>query len=465
MFEFKILKKDKKNKARLAEFNTPHGKLTTPELAFVATEAELRAIPKEFMPKLPVNLIIVNTYHLWTKKIADKIYHLGHGRDLDGNTVHNYANFPKPIMSDSGGFQVFSLGFGKSQGVGKIANIFPDEDQKVGVEVLGIPAARSRGLSNPKRALTGKKLRQNLLFDTGNPLNISDEGVEFTFNEEKLMLSPEKSMQIQQRIGADIIFTFDECTSPLNTYEYTKNALNRTHEWLVRCIKQTRSSQNAGVEVLGIPAARSRGLSNPKRALTGKKLRQVPHLTNQALFAIVQGGEYEDLRLQSSKFMAKQNVPGFGIGGSLGMSKEDMHNILDWTIPNLPEEKPRHLLGIGQVKDIFECIERGVDTFDCVIPTREARHRVLYTKKGHRNIRKLRSFNEVIEKDCECIACSQSVTFVQLAQLFSKKDPRAFFYATAHNIQFYADLMKNIRTSIEHNRLSKLKEKYLRYYQ
>ena len=351
MFEFKILKKDKKNKARLAEFNTPHGKLTTPELAFVATEAELRAIPKEFMPKLPVNLIIVNTYHLWTKKIADKIYHLGHGRDLDGNTVHNYANFPKPIMSDSGGFQVFSLGFGKSQGVGKIANIFPDEDQKVGVEVLGIPAARSRGLSNPKRALTGKKLRQ------------------------------------------------------------------------------------------------------------------VPHLTNQALFAIVQGGEYEDLRLQSSKFMAKQNVPGFGIGGSLGMSKEDMHNILDWTIPNLPEEKPRHLLGIGQVKDIFECIERGVDTFDCVIPTREARHRVLYTKKGHRNIRKLRSFNEVIEKDCECIACSQSVTFVQLAQLFSKKDPRAFFYATAHNIQFYADLMKNIRTSIEHNRLSKLKEKYLRYYQ
>ncbi|OGK23551.1 hypothetical protein A2954_02535 [Candidatus Roizmanbacteria bacterium RIFCSPLOWO2_01_FULL_37_12] len=459
MFEFNILSRAKKNKARLAEFNTPHDKLITPELAFVATEGELKAIPKEYIPKLPVNLIIVNTYHLWTKKIVDKIYHLSNGRDLDGNTVHDYANFQKPTMSDSGGFQVFSLGFGKSQGVGKIANIFPEEDQKGGVEVLGIPAARSRELSNPKRALTVKKLRQNLLFDTGNPLNISDEGVEFTFNEEKLMLSPEKSMQIQQQIGADIIFAFDECTSPLNTYEYTKKALSRTHEWLKRCVKYLQINQRTVVRNQNSGKSdKSDSLSSDFRPLTSDFSEK------QALFAIVQGGEYEDLRLQSAKFMAKLDVPGYGIGGSLGMSKEDMHNIIDWTISNLPEEKPRHLLGIGQVKDIFDCIERGIDTFDCVIPTREARHRILYTLKGRVNVKKMKNVDEVFDKTCRCAACSQSVTFVQLAQLFSQKDPRAFFFATVHNIQFYTDLMSIIRESIESNKLSSLKDKYLRYY-
>ena len=437
MFEFKILKKAKKNKARMAEFTTPHGKLITPELAFVATESEFTAIPKEFMPKLPVNLIIVNTYHLWTKKIVDKFAAADFNRLKPISTVHNYTNFPKPTMSDSGGFQVFSLGFGKSQGVGKIANIFPEETKRT---FLLAP-----GKLKPQKNIYKQS-------DTDNPLTITMDGVEFTFDNKRIILTPEKSMQIQQRIGADIIFAFDECTSPLNTYEYTKNALDRTHEWLLRCVQKLKSVKISQSQLKSETADSNR-------------FQQIPtDFNSQALFAIIQGGEYEDLRIKSAKFMVKQDIPGFAIGGSLGMSKEDMFNILEWVNPLLPEEKPRHLLGIGQVRDIFEGVERGVDTFDCVIPTREARHKVLYTKKGKISLRKMKNEETIIERSCKCNACSNNVTMKQLHNLFLQKHPLAFFYSTAHNIQFYSDLMKNIRESIEQNKFTSLKEKYLHYY-
>ncbi len=380
MFEFKIVRKDKN--ARTGIFTTPHGDLHTPELAFVATEGELKSIPKNILEKLPVNLIIVNTFHLWTKELIN-------------TNIHDYAQFPRPVESDSGGFQAFSLGFGKTHGVGKVANIFP-----------------------------GQKIVSS---DEDNPLIIDEDGVTFTFNGQKIILTPEKSMELQQKIGADIMFAFDECTSPLNSKKYTKEAMERTHRWLKRCLLTKKSE-------------------------------------TQALFAIAQGGYFEDLRKTSAEFVAKQDVPGFGIGGSLGRTKEDVLKVLDWTIPLLPDEKPRHLLGIGQVRDIFESVERGVDLFDCVIPTREARHKVLYTRKGKINVRKMRTVNEVADKHCRCKMCTSNTTIQQLNNLFIVKDPQAFYYATVHNIQFFSDLMKNIREALENNQFQKLKEKYLKFY-
>ena len=440
MFEFKIIVKSKNSRARVGEFQIPHGKLLTPELAFVATEGEIKAIPKEILPKLPVNLIIVNTFHLWVKNIVDRfsqsqLLHLKGDRDIT-MTIHNYANSQKPIMSDSGGFQVFSLGFSKVHRVGKIAKIFP-----------------------------GEKIQAD---DKNNPLGITDEGVTFTYNDQKVILTPELSIQLQQQIGADIIFAFDECTSPLNSHTYTKKAMERTHRWLERCLKENQNynlkfKHAMGVEKKGFLTARRSGDIH-RLSSTGGNEFETGSIANQALFAVVQGGYFEDLRKKSAKFMGKQNVPGFGIGGTLGRSKVDMHKVIDWMIPYLPEEKPRHLLGIGQVRDIFEAVERGVDLFDCVIPTREARHKVLYTKHGRINIKKFRNVNEVLEKGCFCLACKEKLTYRQLIQLFQLHDPRAFFFATVHNIQFYADLMRKIREAIDLKKFSDLKEKIFKSY-
>ncbi len=470
MFEFKILARDKK--ARAGEFKTPHGKLLTPELAFVATEGKIKSIPNEILPKLPVNLIIVNTFHLWVKKILDnfevrnpksetnpnnknakslkkldlknsKIASNFDIRISDLQNIHDYSNFQKPIMSDSGGFQVFSLGFGKLHGVGKMTNIFP------------------LSVRHPERN-ERSEWSEGSHYDLNNLVKITNKGVEFIFNDRKLLLTPKKSIQLQQKIGADIIFAFDECTSPLNSYEYTKKAMERTHKWLLRCLKQldyqNQKPEDTFFELLKSPKSLEGKFFKAKKTVS-RVLKSSP-----ALFGIVQGGYFEDLRKASAKFVGKQNVAGFGIGGTLGRSKKDMHNILEWTIPLLPDEKPRHLLGIGQVIDIFESVERGVDLFDCVIPTREARHKVLYTKKGKINLRKMKNVAEVIDKDCRCQVCSNNITMQQLFQLFSLRDPRAFFFSTIHNIQFYSDLMKKIRESIQINRFAQLKEDLLKYY-
>ncbi len=401
MFEFKILAKDKsasrRTKARVGEFHTPHGELITPEIAFVATEAEIKSIPKEILPGLPVNYCIVNTFHTFVKNIIPSI------EKKQG--VHRYLNYKNIVATDSGGFQVFSLGFGKSHRVGKLAKFFA---------------------------------RQTKVDDSSNPLKITDKGVTFSYENKKFLLNPEISITLQQRIGADIMFAFDECTSPLNSKKYTEKALERTHHWLTRCIKSYQ---------LGNGRDRVGTLS-----------------TRQALFGIIQGGHFLDLRTKSAKFVAKQDVQGFGIGGSLGRSKDDLWHIVDWVTPLLPEEKPRHLLGVGQVRDIFEAVERGVDLFDCVIPTREARHKVLYTNHGRVNIRKFRNLNEVADKSCLCLACTEKLTYRQLNELFQLRDPRAFYFATVHNIQFYSDLMKNIRAAIVAGKIRELKEKVLTFY-
>ncbi len=390
MFEFTHKAYLPNKKGRVGSFTTPHQRLNTPELAIVATEGEIRAIPFEYRALLPCRYLIVNTYHTFTKNIIPSIY--------DSGGIHEFMGLSdRTIATDSGGFQVFSLGFGKKHQVGKLA-----------------------GKIDPHNLRTD---------DKDNLVSINEEGVSFEYDGKPVVLSPEISMQLQHKIGADILFAFDECTSPFNSKEYTRNSMERTHRWLTRCV-----------------AAHS------------------GHEKRQALFGIVQGGEYRDLREESARFVSTQSVAGFGLGGSLGHFKEEVHAILDWIIPILPEEKPRHFLGIGQVRDIFESVERGVDLFDCVIPTREARHRMVYTKKGRLSLRKMRTLQEKIDNDCECFGCKDGITFEQMWDLFKIKDERGPFYTTAHNIWFFSNLMKEIRNAIADGTYESLKATYYKYY-
>ncbi|MEI6532525.1 MAG: tRNA guanosine(34) transglycosylase Tgt [Candidatus Roizmanbacteria bacterium] len=401
MVSFDIYSKYKKTRARSGIFQNEERKIITPQLAIVATEGEIKGIPKDYYEALNIPYSIVNTFHIDTKDILLKIEAV--------NGIHNFSKLNNIVASDSGGFQVFSLGFGKAHGVGKMG-IFPDEK------------------SNTK-SQQSKSEKENHNTDSDNPLIITDNDVTFEFNGAKVTLNPEKSMDIEHRIGADIMFAFDECTSPLNSKEYTAEALERTHAWLQRSI-----------------------------------IAHKDFADKQALFGIIQGGEYEDLRKQSAQFLAQQDVPGFGIGGSLGKSKDDMHNILDWVIPYLPEEKPKHLLGIGQVRDIFEGVERGVDLFDCVIPTREGRHKLIFTKHGKISIRKIRQNHDLMNTDPKSILGQEKVTYAQLAQWFTLRDPRAFLYATIYNIEFYLTLMREIQESIAMGSFEALKNDYYKFY-
>jgi len=407
MFTFKITKKIDGSYARTGVFKTPHGDLQTPELAIVATDAEVRGIPKEKLSSLPIRYTISNTFHTFTQGLVPKIAQIG--------GVNNYMGYKNTTATDSGGFQVFSLGFGKAHGVGKVSSIFPEENTK------------EKGLL--------------VIRDTDNLIHITEEGVFFSYEGKPLLFTPELSIEIQQKLGADIMFAFDECTSPLNSHEYTRQAMIRTHRWLERCLNQLKSVK-------------------PEN-----RFQPIPTDSNrQALFGIVQGGHFEDLRKISATYVAKQDVPGFGIGGSLGRSKEHLYKILEWSIPLLPENKPRHLLGIGQVRDIFEAVERGVDLFDCVIPTREARHKVLYTKKGKVAIRKLKEKEAVLEIGCECESCKAGVTYKTLYGYYLEKNPLAFYFSTVHNIYFFTSLMENIRNAIKNKTLSDLKKEYLLAY-
>jgi queuine tRNA-ribosyltransferase len=246
------------------------------------------------------------------------------------------------------------------------------------------------------------------------------------------MLSPEKSIQIQNNIGADIIFAFDECTSPTDPYKYQIEAMERTHRWA------------------------DRSLAAHKSAATMYE--------KQGLFGIVQGGHYEDLRKQSAKYIANLDVAGFGIGGSY--TKEDMEDVLKWTNPILSEEKPRHLLGIGEPLQLFMGVEHGVDTFDCVAPTREARNAALYTLDGRINLFNAKYKNDFtpLEKECTCQTCA-SYTRAYIAHLFRAKEILGYTLATIHNLHFFVTLMADMRLSILENRFFEFKESFTsRYY-
>ncbi|MDO8504577.1 MAG: tRNA guanosine(34) transglycosylase Tgt [Candidatus Liptonbacteria bacterium] len=384
--EFKILKKSKKSKARLGILKTPHGEVETPAMVPVATQGAVKALTSGEAEKAGTQLLIANTFHL----------HLKPGEEIvkENGGLHKFMNWKRPLMTDSGGFQVFSLGFGREHGMGKILK--SKSKQKV---VAG---------QQPKL------------------LRITDDGVQFTspVDGRKIFLNPEKSIKIQEALGADIIFAFDECTSPIATYEYTKISLERTHRWALESLEALRS------------------------------LYPIPQTLNPALFGIVQGGKFKDLRIESAKFIGGLPFDGFGIGGEFGDDKKIMSQMLGWVLKELPEEKPRHLLGIGYLEDIPKIIKAGVDTFDCIVPTRYARHGTAFTAAGKLDISKgiYLKDKKPLDPKCDCEVCA-GYTRSYISHLFKAKEITALRHLTFHNIYFFNNFVAKIREDIKKGRI------------
>lgn len=367
---------------RAAQITTMHGGLKTPAFVIVGTKATVKTVTTEEIKTLGGTIVLANTYHLYLQP-GDEII-----RNAGG--IHTFMNWQGPIMTDSGGFQVFSLGSAYSRDLNKFI---------------------SRGeLQAYVAGKTPEKIRDPLA-------TIKEDGVVFRshIDGSKHILTPEKSIAIQNNIGADIIFAFDECTSPTDPYAYQKEAMDRTHRWAERSHRAHQGTTKMHAR--------------------------------QGLFGIVQGGHYEDLRKQSAIYIASLDFAGFGIGGSY--TKEDMGDVLKWVNPILPEEKPRHLLGIGEPLQIFMGVEYGVDIFDCVAPTREARNGALYTRDGRINILNAKYKTDLmpIEKKCTCSTCL-SYTRAYIAHLFRAKEILGYTLATIHNLHFFTTLMEDIRFSI-----------------
>lgn len=392
---FKIIKKSKKTRARLGVIETKNGVLQTPAFFPVATLANLKTLDSTDLKNLGFEGILCNTYHLMLKPGSDVVAKMG--------GLHSFMNFKGVIATDSGGFQVFSLGSGLEHGVGKIAKIFPGNRKE--------PNRNGLGSFLPKKSL----------------LKIREEGVYFNnhLSGEELFLSPEKSIQIQQQLGADIIFAFDECTSPLHSKDYTEQAMERTHRWAVRCLEAANC---------------------PKLKIKSQKSK----IKEQGLMGIVQGGEYRDLRERSAKFIGNLPFFGFGIGGSLGKTKNTMHEILAWAIPLLPEEKPKHLLGIGHLDDFEKAIQQGIDLFDCVYPTRVARHGLAILGKNQTiNLQKsifLKDKNPLL-KGCCCPTC-QNYPRSYVAHLIRAKEITGMRLLTIHNLWFFQQFLAKIREKL-----------------
>lgn len=379
--EFKILKKSKKSNARLGLLKTAHGVVETPAIVPVATQAAVKTLMAEDVERTGTQLLISNTFHL----------HLKPGEEIvkENGGLHKFMNWRRPLMTDSGGFQVFSLGFGREHGMGKILK------EKSGEKVV-------EG-QQPKL------------------LKISDEGVVFTspVDGRKVFLNPTKSVRIQEALGADIIFAFDECTSPIADHAYTKKSLTRTHEW-------AKESLDA-------------------RTSLGRK--------NQAMYGIVQGGKFKDLRQESAKFIGSLPFQGFGIGGEFGDEKRVMTDMLGWVFKELPGEKPRHLLGIGYLEDIRNIIKSGVDTFDCIVPTRFARHGTAFTSGGKLDLGRGSMLHDKkpLDPKCGCDVC-KNYTRSYISHLSKAKEISALSLLTVHNLYFFNNFVAGIREEIKKGR-------------
>jgi queuine tRNA-ribosyltransferase/7-cyano-7-deazaguanine tRNA-ribosyltransferase len=384
--EFKILKKSKKSRARLGLIKTSHGVLHTPCFLPVATQGTVKALTTRDIKEIGFEGVLCNTYHLFLRP-GDKLIRRNYGG------LHKFMDFQGVIVTDSGGFQVFSLGKAIEQGIGKIAKMFPEE---------------------------GRITPRNKPLEKESFVKIKEEGVYFKshLDGKEYFLTPEKSIEIQKNLGADIIFSFDECTSPFDDFRYTKKAVERTHRWALRCLKK------AG------------------------------QLKKQALFGIVQGGDFKQLRQESAKFISSLPFSGFGIGGPLGRTKEKMLEILDWVIPLLPPQKPRHLLGIGYLEDIKEAVKRGVDMFDCVYPTRFARHGIALTKQNKLDLRRSAFLKDKapLDKNCGCFVC-QTYSRGYISHLLRAKEMTALSLLTYHNLWFFKSFLSQIREDIKKGKL------------
>ena len=384
--------------ARLGRLVTPHGAIDTPAFVVVGTQAAVKSLQPHEVAALGAQAVLCNTYHLYLRPGPDLVAELG--------GLHGFMGWPGPMFTDSGGYQVFSLGFGKEHGIGKLVGMFPDEDP------------RDRRRPRPDAGTQAKLSR------------VDDDGVTFRshLDGSTHRLTPESSIAIQEKLGADVILAFDEPTSPLHDEEYTRQAMERTHRWA-------------------------------ERSLTAKKR------PDQALYGIVQGGAFRRLREQSAAFIGQMAFDGFAIGGSLGTSKRDVERVLDWSIPALSEDRPRHMLGIGEPEDLFRCVERGIDTFDCVAPTRHARRGVLMTADGPLTITKAsyREDDGPVDPDCSCPTCT-TFSRAYLRHLFVAEELLAYTLATTHNLAFVLGLMARIRGALADGMLDGLKAEALGRY-
>jgi queuine tRNA-ribosyltransferase len=400
---FRIEKKMGRGLGRVGILSTPHGSIQTPAFIPVGTKATVKALTPEHVVSVGAQAVLANTYHLY----------LAPGPDIlaSAKGLGNFMNWKGPTFTDSGGFQVFSLGvaFGKRQSkVGK-NNVSDTSGDMISDEIDEI--------------------------NTSRLAKVDEEGVTFRshIDGSEHRFTPEVSIGIQNQIGADIIFAFDECPSPTATASYQREAMERTHRWAKRSLE-------AHIKV-------------KKQGSAG----------TQALFGIVQGGRFEALRRESAQIVGAMDFDGFGIGGSF--DKEDMGDAVRWVNEELPEDKPRHLLGIGDPLDMLSAVENGCDTFDCVAPTRLGRTGSLYTTQGRINIlnaRFARDFSPV-EKECDCYTCTH-FTRAYLAHLFRTQEMLAGTLASIHNLRFLIRHVERMREGILNDSFTSYKEKFMAGY-
>jgi queuine tRNA-ribosyltransferase len=395
--DFKIEKKLKGALGRVGKISTPHGVIETPAFVVVGTKATVKSVNTDQVKEAGAQVVLANTYHLYLQPGDETVKKMG--------GLGKMMNWSGPTMTDSGGFQVFSLGAAYKKGISKVLQV------------------TDPSLLIPER------------FDDSNAprlAKIGQDGVSFTSHIDGSVhyITPEKSIQIQHNLGADIIFAFDECTSPNEDLKYQSEALDRTHAWA------------------------KRSLEEHIKLNTEDKI---------SLFGIVQGGRDEGLRKKSAKIISEMAFDGYGIGGSF--AKEDMQTAVKWVNEILPEEKPRHLLGIGEPEDLFMGIENGVDLFDCVLPTRLGRNGTIYTKTGKIHIEnaEFRADINPIESDCECYTCKHYCRSY-IAHLFRGNEMLAGTLASIHNIHFIVNLVKNIRQSILDDNFEEYKGEFLEKY-
>jgi queuine tRNA-ribosyltransferase len=390
-FSFEILKTCKRSKARLGKLSTPHGDVMTPAFIFCATKAAIKGASPHQMKASGTQFILSNTYHLMLSPGSELIARFG--------GLHKFMGWNGPMLTDSGGFQVFSLGYGS-----------------VASEIKG------KHFSNRPKTV----------------LKISEEGVTFKsyLDGARHTLTPEKSMQVQRELGADFVVVFDECTPYHVDKSYTEKSLHLSHRWGLRCLKEF-SKQHEG---------------------------------KQALYGILQGGVYEDLRREAVSFVNDQPFFGHAIGGSLGAEKQQMYDVVAYTMENLDGTRPVHLLGIGGIADIFEGIQSGIDTFDCVHPTRLARHGGALiraaqnedTRKEHINLRNQRYKHDEkpIDDTCPCETCN-TYARAYLHYLLRANEMLAMQAITVHNVTYMNRLLEAIRNAINDDRLQEERKQWI----
>lgn len=394
-FSYEITKKHDTGLARAGVIHTPHGAIETPAFIVVGTKATVKALTPEQIKETGAQAVLANAYHLYLQPGSKRV-------DAAGG-VGAFMNWSGPTFTDSGGFQVLSLGVGFK----KVVTMDGDATEKM--------------------ATTRKSERL---------AHVDEDGVNFKSHIDGSMhrFTPESSIQIQHEIGADIMFAFDECTSIAQPYWYQKESLNRTHAWAIRCLEEH------------------------ERQTTNRKGK--PY---QALFGVVQGANYQDLREEAATFMASQPFDGYGIGGAL--EKEKLGTIVKWVNDILPENKPKHLLGLSEPDDIFIGIENGVDTFDCVSPARIGRNGSLYTDSGRitvKNAKYADDYSPVVE-NCECYTC-KNYTKAYMHHLFKAGERLSSTLATIHNEYFIVNLVKQIRQSIINGTFNEFKDNWLSKY-